>query len=75
MMQMDKRKRRSVDDFTDAFDKDLQTYVVVHGWKSSSNSDTVQDIKDNYLKTKNCNVIGKCMFASIYKRVCVYLFV
>lgn len=60
VMQMNKRKRRSVDEFTEAFDKDLPTYIVVHGWKSSSNSDTVQDIKDNYLKTRDCNVIGEC---------------
>ncbi|XP_031632237.1 lipase member H-like [Contarinia nasturtii] len=58
VMQMNKRKRRSVDDFAEAFDKDLPTYVIVHGWKSSSQSDTVQDIKDNYLKTKDCNVIA-----------------
>lgn len=58
-MQMDKRKKRSVEEFTEAYDKDLPTYIVVHGWKSSTNSDTVQDIKDNYLKTRDCNVIGK----------------
>lgn len=59
VMQMDKRKKRSVEEFTEAYDKDLPTYIVVHGWKSSTNSDTVQDIKDNYLKTRDCNVIGK----------------
>lgn len=26
----------------ESFDKDLPTYVVVHGWKSSTASDTVQ---------------------------------
>ncbi|XP_055308491.1 lipase member H-like [Sitodiplosis mosellana] len=57
-MKMDRRKRRNVEDFTAAFNKDLPTYVVVHGWKSSTSSDTVQDIKDNYLKTRDCNVIG-----------------
>lgn len=59
-MQMNKRKRRSVEEFTESFDKDLPTYIVVHGWKSGTTSDTVQDIKDNYLKTRDCNVIGKC---------------
>lgn len=58
-MKMDRRKRRNVEEFTEAFNKDLQTYVVVHGWKSSTASDTVQDIKDNYLKTRECNVIGE----------------
>lgn len=58
-MQMNKRKKRSTDDFTEAFDKNLQTYVIVHGWKSGTDSDTVQDIKDNYLKTRDCNVIGE----------------
>lgn len=58
-MQMSKRKRRSIEEFTESFDKNLPTFVIVHGWKSGTDSDTVQDIKDNYLKTRECNVIGK----------------
>lgn len=58
-MQMSKRKKRSVEEFTEAFDKELQTYVVVHGWKSGTDSDTVQNIKDNYLLSRDCNVIGE----------------
>lgn len=58
-MQMNKRKKRETDEFTSSFDNDASTYIVVHGWKSSSQSDTVQNIKDNYLKTRDANVIGK----------------
>lgn len=56
---MNKRKKRETDEFTSSFDNDAPTYIVVHGWKSSSQSDTVQNIKDNYLKTRDANVIGK----------------
>lgn len=58
-MQMSKRRKRDVEEFTSNFQKDLPTYVVCHGWKSGTDSDTVQNIKDNYLKTRDCNVIGK----------------
>lgn len=58
-MQMSRRRRRNTEEFTNNFQKDLQTYIVVHGWKSGTDSDTVQNIKDNYLKTRDCNVIGK----------------
>ncbi|XP_055319678.1 pancreatic triacylglycerol lipase-like isoform X2 [Sitodiplosis mosellana] len=57
-MQMNRRNRRSVDEFAEAFNKDVPTYIVAHGWKSSTSSDTVQNIKDNYLKTRYCNVIA-----------------
>lgn len=58
-MQMSKRRKRDVEAFSSNFQADLPTYVVVHGWKSGTDSDTVQNIKDNYLKTRDCNVIGK----------------
>lgn len=58
-MKVDKRRKRDAEDFTTNFQADLPTYVVVHGWKSGTNSNTVQNIKDNYLKTRDCNVIGK----------------
>lgn len=58
-MNAKKKRKRSIEEFTGAYDPDLPTYVVVHGWKSSSQSDTVQDIKDNYLSTRDANVIGK----------------
>lgn len=54
-----KRKKRNVEEFTKAFDTNSPTYVIVHGWKSSSDSDTVQNIKDNYLQMQDVNVIGK----------------
>lgn len=66
VMQLSKRKRRNADEFMESFDKDLPTYIIVHGWKSNTASDTVQDIKDNYLNTRDCNVIGKCLSAKSY---------
>lgn len=59
VLQMSKRRKREAEEFSRNFQKDLPTYVVVHGWKSGTDSDTVQNIKDNYLKTRDCNVIGK----------------
>lgn len=54
-----KRRRRNLEEFTKAFDTTAPTYVIIHGWKSSSDSDTVQNIKDNYLQMQDANVIGK----------------
>lgn len=54
-----RKKRSALDDFNDYFRPNVQTYVVVHGWKSSTKSDTVQDIKDGLLNTRDCNVIGE----------------
>lgn len=54
-----RKKRSSLDDFNDFYRPNVPTYIVVHGWKSSTNSDTVQDIKNGLLNTRDCNVIGK----------------
>lgn len=55
-----RRRKREMEEFNGTFKSELPTYIVVHGWKSSTRSDTVQNIKDNYLATKECNVIGMC---------------
>lgn len=36
-----------------------ETKIIIHGWQSNSQTDTVQRIKDAYLLTRDCNVIGK----------------
>lgn len=54
-----RRRRRDTEEFMGSFQKDLPTYIVVHGWKSGTDSDTVQNIKNNFIKTRDCNVIGK----------------
>lgn len=56
-MQLRRRKRRSTEEFMESFDKDLPTYVIVHGWKSSTASDTVQVI---FLHSKEDR--GNCLF-------------
>lgn len=53
-----KRRKRQLEEFTGTFQPDQPTFIVVHGWKSSTQSDTVQNIKNNYLSTQECNVIG-----------------
>lgn len=56
---MQLRRRRSLEEFNGAFDPELKTFIIVHGWKSGTDSDTVQNIKDNLLRMQDCNVIGK----------------
>uniref|UniRef100_A0A1B0CUS8 Lipase domain-containing protein n=2 Tax=Lutzomyia longipalpis TaxID=7200 RepID=A0A1B0CUS8_LUTLO len=40
------------------FNPRLQTKLLVHGWRSNEESDTVQNIKNNYLSRKNLNIIS-----------------
>lgn len=58
------RKKRSTFDpsVIDNFDSNLDTKIIVHGWKSSSQSDTVQTIKNEYLKKDSYNIIGNKLF-------------
>lgn len=53
-----RRRKRQLEEFIGTFQPDQPTFIVVHGWKSSTQSDTVQNIKNNYLSTQECNVIG-----------------
>lgn len=46
-------------EFNSFFDGNVETKIVIHGWQSNTRSDTVQKIKDAYLRTRDCNVIGK----------------
>lgn len=64
---MQLRKRRSVDEFTGAFDPELNTFIICHGWKSGTDSDTVQNIKDNILKMEDSNVIGESIEMNTFR--------
>lgn len=54
-----KRHKRELAEFNGMYNPDVPTFIVVHGWKSSTQSDTVQNIKNGYLMTRECNVIGE----------------
>lgn len=73
-MQLNNRKKRSLNDFAESLNNDLPTYIIVHGWKSATSSDTVQNIKNNYLKTRDCNVIGKCVNKSLNRCISINIF-
>lgn len=48
----------STDDSLDNFDPSLETKFIIHGWNSNSNSNAVQDIKDEYLKRGDYNIFA-----------------
>ncbi|XP_055683759.1 phospholipase A1-like [Lutzomyia longipalpis] len=48
------RKREA----SDVFDPNLETKFLIHGWQSSKSTDTIQNIKNNYLKVADMNVIA-----------------
>lgn len=50
------------EEFYREFQPELDTKIVIHGWLSNTNSNTVQNIKDQYLRFKKYNVIGKDFF-------------
>ncbi|GAB0095878.1 inactive pancreatic lipase-related protein 1 [Sergentomyia squamirostris] len=53
------RMTRSLRDASeDPFDPELETKFLIHGWKSSKSTDTIQNIKNNYLKADDMNVIA-----------------
>uniref|UniRef100_A0A1B0D398 Lipase domain-containing protein n=1 Tax=Phlebotomus papatasi TaxID=29031 RepID=A0A1B0D398_PHLPP len=39
------------------FNPELETKLLIHGWHSNEESDTVQNIKNNYLSRKNLNIV------------------
>lgn len=59
VMQLRKKRDASIDEFNMHYKPDKETKIIIHGWRSSTNSDTVQNIKDNYLKKYDVNVIGE----------------
>lgn len=58
-MQLRKKRDTSMEDFNKLYDPDKETKIIIHGWRSSTNSDTVQNIKDSYLQKFDVNVIGE----------------
>lgn len=48
----------SLEDIDQLFNSDLPTKIYCHGWKSSSEAESLQRIKNNYLDKMNCNVIA-----------------
>lgn len=47
------------DEFIKYFRADHQTKIVIHGYQSDTQSELVQSLKNNYLQSRDCNVIGK----------------
>lgn len=41
------------------FNADLDTKILVHGWKSSTTSDSIQSIRGAYTMRGNLNIFGK----------------
>lgn len=52
------RSSRKREASSDVFDPELETKFLIHGWKSNKLTDTIQSIKDNYLKVDDMNVIA-----------------
>lgn len=58
-MQLRKKRDTPMDDFNKQYDPAKCTKIIIHGWRSSSESDTVRNIKDSYLHNYDVNVIGE----------------
>ncbi|XP_059617748.1 uncharacterized protein LOC132262484 [Phlebotomus argentipes] len=52
------RSARKRETRSNVFDPQLETKFLIHGWQSSKHTDTIQSIKDNYLKVDDMNVIA-----------------
>ncbi|KAG4068150.1 hypothetical protein HA402_001575 [Bradysia odoriphaga] len=57
-MQLRKKRDVSMDEFNKNYDPNKETKIIIHGWRSNTNSDTVQNIKDAYLQKYDVNVIA-----------------
>lgn len=53
--------------FEAMFEPDIETKILIHGWESDTQSTFVQSVKNNYLKTRNCNVIGELLAMFSFK--------
>lgn len=58
-MQLRKKRDTSLDEFNKLYKPNKETKIIIHGWRSSTTSDTVQNIKDSYLQKYDINVIGE----------------
>ncbi|KAJ6626577.1 Pancreatic triacylglycerol lipase, partial [Pseudolycoriella hygida] len=57
-MKLRKKRDTSMDEFNNQYNPSKETKILIHGWRSSTNSDTVQHIKDAYLQKFDYNVIA-----------------
>lgn len=60
-----KRQKPDLDEFNAYFEPNHQTKILIHGWMSDSQSEFVQSLKNNYLKSRDCNVIGEVCVQSV----------
>lgn len=57
--EQESRQDGAWQDFRTSFQPDLETKVLIHGWESDTQSAFVQSVKNNYLQSRECNIIGK----------------
>lgn len=72
-MQLRRRRDTDLDEFNSYYNAQAPTRVLIHGWQSSPKSNTIQDIKDAYLKREDCNVIGMNIRNSIVCLTLIYV--
>ncbi|XP_053960290.1 pancreatic triacylglycerol lipase [Anastrepha ludens] len=53
-----RRKRETWEELADRFKADINTKILVHGWKSSSRSNSIQAIRMAYTERGNVNVFA-----------------
>ncbi|XP_028895241.2 pancreatic triacylglycerol lipase-like [Zeugodacus cucurbitae] len=53
-----RRKRETWEELADRFKADMNTKILVHGWKSSSRSNSIQAIRNAYTDRGNVNVFA-----------------
>ncbi|XP_017470989.1 PREDICTED: inactive pancreatic lipase-related protein 1-like [Rhagoletis zephyria] len=53
-----RRKRETWEELADRFKPDINTKILVHGWKSSSRSNSIQAIRNAYTERGNVNVFA-----------------
>lgn len=72
-MQLRRRRDTDLDEFNSYYNAQAPTRVLIHGWQSSPKSNTIQDIKDAYLKREDCNIIGMNIRNSIVCLTLIYV--
>ena len=53
-----RHKRETWEELADRFKADMNTKILVHGWKSSSRSNSIQAIRNAYVDRGNVNVFA-----------------
>ncbi|XP_039961152.1 lipase member H-like [Bactrocera tryoni] len=53
-----RQKRDTWEEMADKFNADLDTKILVHGWKSSTTSDSIQSIRGAYTMRGNLNIFA-----------------